>query len=672
MALWSLEEAGGIAILTFDTPGRRVNVLSQSALVEFDRVLTELARRPIEGLIVRSGKPKGFVVGADVYEFQKIRNSARAAELARAGQMVFNRLSTLPFPSVTAIHGSCLGGGLELALATSYRIASDDPKTRLGLPEVKLGIHPGFGGTVRLPRLIGDLPALDLMLSGRTLRSRAAKKLGLVDEVVPERHLLAGATALLRRRPVHRLAWWKRAPGLALLRPQVARLLAPRIARRARPEHYPAPHRLLALWARSGGLEAEAVSLGELLVTPASRHLVRLFLLGEELKRNARALDHGVRHVHVVGAGVMGADIAIWAARCGFTVSLQDRHPQAIGNAMRRAHAFLKKEVREGRAVQAVMDRIVPDLRARAAQRADLVIEAIIEDEQAKRALFAELETVTSADALFASNTSSIPIEQLGADLKHPGRLFGLHFFNPVTKMPLIEIVRGTGTDAATLARGRAFAGALDRFPLTVASTPGFLVNRALMPYLLEAMTLLEEGIPGPVIDASAVTFGMPMGPVALADTVGLDVCLSVAEHLAGGLHIEVPGTLRTLVSEGRLGKKSGRGFYRYDDHGRAIDAPGAQHAPEVTERLIWRLVNEAAACLREGVVEDADLVDAGLVFGTGFAPFRGGPLGYAEDMGNTGIQQSLERLSREFGARFRPDDGWLKPDFLARRALAP
>ncbi|MHB1587311.1 MAG: 3-hydroxyacyl-CoA dehydrogenase NAD-binding domain-containing protein [Acidiferrobacteraceae bacterium] len=672
MAFWSVEEFQGVAVLTFDTPGRRANVLSQSALLELDRVLAELARRPAEGLIIRSGKENSFVVGADVYEFQKIRDSARAAELARAGQMVFDHLAALPFPTVALIHGKALGGGLELALAASYRIATDDAGTRLGLPEIKLGIHPGFGGTVRLPRLVGDLAALDLMLKGRAVSAREARRIGLVDEVVPERHLLAGGAALLRRRPPRRISWWKRAPGWGPVRPQVARALKPSLARKAPLEHYPAPHRLLDLWARSGGLDDEAVSLGELLVTPASRHLVHLFLVGEELKRSARAEPHGVQHVHVIGAGVMGADIAIWAAHCGFTVTLQDRRPQAVAQAMRRAYVFLKKEVRTERAIQAVMDRIVPDMHAHAAGRADLVIEAIVEDEQAKRALFAELETRVPEHVLFASNTSSIPIERLAAGLRHPGRLFGLHFFNPVTKMPLIEVVRGGATDAATLARGRSFAGALDRFPLVVASTPGFLVNRALMPYLLEAVVILEEGIPAPVVDASAVAFGMPMGPVALADTVGLDVCLSVAEHLSATLETEVPRRLRALVAEGRLGKKTRHGFYRYDHSGRAIDAPAGRVAPEIGERLIWRLVNEAAACLREGVVQDADLVDAGLVFGTGFAPFRGGPLRYAEELGGAGVQQSLTRLTRDFGARFTPDDGWSRPDFFARRALAP
>ncbi|MHB1951082.1 MAG: 3-hydroxyacyl-CoA dehydrogenase NAD-binding domain-containing protein, partial [Acidiferrobacteraceae bacterium] len=537
---------------------------------------------------------------------------------------------------------------------------------------IKLGIHPGFGGTQRLPQRVGHLAALDLMLKGRAIGAREARRIGLVDAVVPERHLLTGGIDVLHHPPARRLAWWKQVPGFPPVRPLVARLLKPRLARKARPEHYPAPHRLLDLWARAGGLDDEAVSLGELLVTPASRHLVHLFLIGEDLKRSARATDHKVQHVHVVGAGVMGGDIAIWAAHRGFTVTLQDQRPQAIAHAMRRASAFLRKELRDARAIQAVLDRIIPDTQGRAPARADLIIEAIVEDEQAKCALFADLEAKVPEHVLFASNTSSIPIERLGAPLRRPGRLFGLHFFNPVARMPLIEVVRGGATDEETLARGRSFAGALDRFPLVVASTPGFLVNRALMPYLLEAVLMLEEDIPAPVIDASAVAFGMPMGPVALADTVGLDVCLSVAEHLSGVLATEVPERLRVLVASGRLGKKSGHGFYRYDRAGHPVDAPAGREDREIGERLVWRLVNEAAACLRAGVVADADLVDAGLVFGTGFAPFRGGPLRYAEDLGSAAAHQNLARLTRVFGARFTPDEGWSRPGFFARRALAP
>lgn len=675
MELWSLEETAGVATLTFDVPGRSANTLSQSALLEFDRVLALLSARPLQGLILRSAKPKNFIVGADVYEFQKIGNSARAAELARAGQRVFDRLAALPFPTVAVIRGACLGGGLELALACRYRIACDCADTVLALPEVKLGIHPGFGGSIRLPALIGDLAALDLIMSGRQVRPREARGLGLVDAVVPERHLLDAAAALLAGgAPGRRLAWWKRLPGKAVARPYVARLVRYRLARKVRAEHYPAPYRALDLWARSSGFEDEAVSLGELLVTPASRHLVRLFLLGEELKRQARAQPHGIQHVHVIGAGVMGADIAIWAAYHGFTVTLQDRHAQALGKAMRRAHDFLKKQAGRGREpARAVLDRIIPDMPGRTLARADLVIEAIVENEAAKRRLFQELDAQVNDRALLATNTSSIPIERLAQDLQRPERLFGLHFFNPVSKMPLIEIVRGAATSDATLDRGRSFAVALDRFPLRVASRPGFLVNRALMPYLLEAVSLLEEGVPGPAIDAAAVAFGMPMGPILLADTVGLDVCLSVAQHLSGVLEMPIPGMLERLVADGRLGRKSGRGFYQYDERGRVRHAPAEGRAAEdITDRLVWRLVNEAAACLREGVVEDADAVDIGLVFGTGFAPFRGGPLRYAEELGASGIQQSLFRLSQRFGQRFSPDDGWLKPDFLARRALAP
>jgi len=667
------EPTAEIGFLTLDVAEQSTNVLSQDVLRELDQLLAELATLPLAGLVIRSGKPGGFIAGADVREFQRIGDAAGATELARAGQQVYARLGELSFPTVAVIHGFCLGGGLELALACRYRVARDDATTRLGLPEVRLGIHPGFGGTVRLPPLIGHLPALDLMLTGRTVRAKEALRLGLVDEVVPERHLLHAAQARLTQRPPHRVPpWYQRLPGWSPLRPLIVRLLDRRLRARANPDQYPAPYRMLALWRDHANEEREALSIGELLVGRTSRNLVHVFMLGEDLKRRGRAQPHAIRHVHVVGAGVMGADIAMWAASRGFFVSLQDREAAILARAVARAHAFFKKQLRDPRLMQEAMDRLMPDLSGNALVRADLVIEAIVERVEPKQELFRRIEAKVRPDALLATNTSSIPLETLAQSLRDPSRLVGLHFFNPVAKMQLVEIVRGAQTSDAALERARAFAVAIDRLPLDVKSSPGFLVNRILMPYLLEAVNMLEEGVPAADIDRAAKEFGMPMGPIELSDTVGLDICLSVAEMLSVPLSIPVPELLRRTVERGQLGKKTGQGFYRYDRNGqrkRAISISRNRRAGPVpiTERLVLRLLNEAMACLREGVVTEADAVDAGMVYGTGFAPYLGGPMRYVESLGETGIGHSLYRLSQEYGERFTPDVGWSRPELRVR-----
>ena len=673
---WRLDYFSDLAMLTLDVAGQSANVLSQEVLNELGHILSEIDTKPLQGVIIRSGKTNGFIAGADVREFVAINDTARAAELAQLGQHVFSLIAGLPFPSVAVIHGFCLGGGLELALACTYRIAREDSATRLGLPEVRLGIHPGFAGTVRLPPLVGELPALDLMLTGRTVSAREARRLGLIDEIAPERHLQHAAESLLKRHaPRRRAPWYHRLPGWKPLRPLIVRLLTPRVRRKAHPDQYPAPWRILELWRNRATEEQEAQSLGELLVSRTSRNLVHVFLLGEELKRRGKARPHGIEHVHVIGAGVMGADIAIWAARQGFRVSLQDQNAEILARAVKKAHAFFKSKLRDPRAVQEAMDRFIPDLDGQGLARADLVIEAIVEKIEPKRELFHGVEQKVRPQTLLATNTSSIPLEVIGQALKDPSRLVGLHFFNPVAKMQLVEIVRGAQTAEPALERARAFTGAIERLPLDVKSSPGFLVNRILMPYLIEAVKLVEEGVNIVTIDRAATEFGMPMGPIALADTVGLDICLSVAQELSEPLHMDVPENLRRLVAEGHLGRKSGRGFYAYDSRGRRQQS-GPDKAPAsevpVTERLILRLLNEAMACLREGVVTDADAVDAGMVYGTGFAPFLGGPVRYIESLGETGISHSLARLAQEYGARFAPDPGWSQPELLARRPQPP
>jgi len=668
---WQVDDHNNITTVTLDVEGASANALSHEVLDELAKILDRLAARELEGVILRSAK-SSFVVGADVNEFRKVTDSSQAADLARAGQHLLNKLAGLPFPSVAVIHGHCLGGGLELALACRYRVAREDDGTRLGLPEVRLGIHPGFAGTVRLPPLVGDFTALNLMLTGRTVSARQARAMGLVDETVPERYLLRAAEALIAKRPKPRRArLWKRIPPWQWLRKPLRRLVERSVRAKANPDHYPAPYRILDLWQQHASQEEEARSLGELLSGRTSRNLVRLFLLGDALKRRSKQQPHRIDHVHVVGAGVMGADIAIWAASRGFTVSLQDRHPEVLARAVKKAYGFFKKKLKQPRAVQEAMDRLMPDLRGDGLRRADLVIEAIIENLDAKRSVFADIESRVRPTTLLATNTSSIPLEEIATVLKDPSRLIGLHFFNPVAQMQLIEIVHGAQSSDEALQRARAFAVALDRLPLDVKSSPGFLVNRVLMPYLIEAVKLVEEGVPLAEIDGAATDFGMPMGPIRLADTVGLDICLSVAEELSGPLNLQVPQRLRNMVAAGELGIKSGSGFYRYKAHGKPVNAGKRESRDEpITERLILRMVNEAVACLREGVVDDLDSIDVGMVYGTGFSPYLGGPMRYAETLGDVGLRASLLRLAEEYGQRFRPDAGWDTREIFRRKLL--
>ena len=666
---WSYRQRDdGFGELVIDVRDRGANVLSPEVLEELLALLEAVRDQPPKGMILRSGKRSGFIAGADVSRFSPMPSREEALAFIHLGQRAADAIEALPFPTLALIQGYCLGGGLELALACDYRIACDDERTRIGLPEVRLGIHPGFGGTVRLSRLIGGLPALQLMLTGRALRARQAKRAGVVDHAVPERLLEQAATEMLRQRPPrHQPSRWaalgNRTPIRQLLAPWLHRQTEARAPRR----HYPAPHALIDLWARHGGepramLAAEAESVADLIVGETAQNLVRVFFLQERLKGLAKRQDAGVAHVHVVGAGVMGGDIAAWCALRGFRVTLQDQSMDRVAAAIGRAAQLFRKRLRDPRKVTAALDRLIPDIRGDHVQRADLVIEAIFEDPQAKQALFSSLEPRLKPEALLATNTSSIPLEQLAEVLERPERLLGLHFFNPVAKMQLVEVVRGECSAPEAIERGLAFVRAIDRLPLPVASRPGFLVNRVLMPYLLEAVELVEEGVPPEVVDHAARDFGMPMGPIELADTVGLDICLHVGEILGEAFGMAVPDRLRELVEAGRLGRKQGRGFYVWRK-GRPVRrrtgrVPPAQLA-ELQERLIDRMLNEAAACLREGVVADADLLDAGMIFGTGFAPFRGGPMHYARSRGVEEIETRMHDLASRHGSRFLPDAGW-------------
>lgn len=656
-----------IVWLHFDKADGATNVLNAEVFEQLDQHLQNIVAQSPRGLVILSDKANGFIAGADITAFTKVTSKKQALEFLRMGQDVFNHLDALPFPTVALIHGFCLGGGTELSLACRYRVTRDDPGTRLGLPEVKLGIHPGWGGSARMVPLLGGLKSMDLILSGRSIDGRTGKRMGLVDMVVPERHLRDAARKLVfDAPPPHQPAWYDRLSNHFLVRPLLARVLAKQVAKRVSKQHYPSPYAMIDIWRKHANdktdmLTAEAESLANLITGITAQNLVRVFFLQEQLKSLGKDKSYQPKYVHVIGAGTMGGDIAAWCALRGFHVTLQDQSPERIAPAMKRAYALFKRKLKRPIKINEAMDRLMPDHKGIGVARADIVIEAIFEDAEVKRSLYRDIEPRMKPDAILATNTSSIPLEQLTAALTSPERLVGLHFFNPVAMMQLVEVVNGQSTSPTVSAQAMAFTRKIDRLPLPVTSTPGFLVNRILMPYLMEAVVLEAEGVPPVLIDQAATTFGMPMGPVQLADTVGLDICLHVAEILADHFNAEIPERLKKLVSDGNLGRKSGRGFYEYKK-GKPVKpkaGSGNWNMEEITNRLVLRLLNESVSCLRENVVAEKDLLDAGMIFGTGFAPFRGGPMHHLDAVGAKQLYQQLESLKSLRGDRFTPDQGW-------------
>lgn len=657
----------GVLILYFDRADAAVNAFSQDALIELDGALERIVLEPPKALLIASGKASGFIAGADLKEFQEYDRKGTVEAAIRRGQDTFQKLAQLSCPTVAAIHGFCMGGGTEIALACRYRVASSDPSTRIGLPEVQLGIFPGWGGSARLPHLVGAPAAMDMMLTGRALSAKAARGIGLVDAVVEPAQLIDAAAALALKgttRPLKQrtLAWASNTfAARKLLAPQMAK----QVARKAKKAFYPAPYALISTWERSGGkpirarLAAERKAVVKLAGSSTARNLIRIFFLTERMKALGKG-DSGIRRVHVVGAGVMGGDIAAYAAYKGFEVTLQDREQRFIDPALARAQTLFEKKVKDPNKRAEVAARLISDLGGDGVAEADLVIEAIIENPDAKRALYQTLEPRMKAEALLTSNTSSIPLDELRAHIARPAQFAGLHYFNPVAQMPLVEIIHHDAMDAETARRLAAFCKALGKFPVPVAGTPGFLVNRVLFPYMLEAATAFAEGVPGPAIDRAAVAFGMPMGPIELLDTVGLDVAASVGKELAPFLGLEVPAALAT-VDPGKRGKKDARGIYKWES-GKAVkpELPSGYKAPDdLEDRLILPLLNEAVACLHAGVVSDADLLDAGVIFGTGFAPFRGGPIQHIRTVGADALLARLEALHAKYGERFAPRPGW-------------
>ena len=645
-------DADNIAWVAFDDPGAKVNLLNPQSVGQLDGILDELDRRKPTGVVFISGKPGIFIAGADINELEKIRDPAHGEELSRAGHRIFTKIERLGVPTVAAIDGACLGGGCELALACRFRVATDNPKTQIGLPETQLGIIPGWGGTQRLPRLIGLYAALGIIVAGKSVNAVRALKIGLVNAVVPVIALRTAAIKLVKT---------GRSGGGAVFLDNlwpVRRILC-RIARKQTLSrtrgHYPAPLKAIEAMERGlgvsleRGLEIEAQILGEVAVTPQCKNLIRIFFLREKYSK-LRVADAEstpkIEKVGVLGAGVMGAGIAQWCSARGLTVRLKDIKPEFIASGMKRIADVYREGVRRHRLTKLEAEhgvaRVHPTTDYTGFGDCDLVIEAVLEQIEVKQALFQELTPVLRDDCVLASNTSAIPIDDLAEVSHRPRRFVGIHFFNPVHKMPLVEIVRGTKTTAAVVATAVEFAKRLKKTPIVVKGAPGFLVNRLLMPYLNEAGVLLDEGVNVEEIDRAMLDFGMPMGPLRLIDEVGIDVAYDVARELAAAFsdRMSVAPILQRVADQGLKGRKGGRGFYVYDGTKERLNSElklvgtKMMSAAAIQSRLLGVMIAEAKRCLAEEVVATEDDIDVGMIFGTGFPPFRGGLVKYARDSG--------------------------------------
>lgn len=636
MKHWRHEkDAQGLAWLTFDKQDESANTFSKEALQELDAALEEIRLSSPKGLVIRSAKDS-FIAGADVEEFTRFKSPEEALAFVRLGWDVFARLRELPFPTTALVNGYCMGGGFELALACRYRVALDDPKTRFAFPEVMLGIMPAWHGVQWLPKLIGPAAAMDLLLSGKAVDAKRAKRMGLVDQAVPLRILENTARMVTLEAPASRKLGFMNRLMLGPLKGVVVSQARKQVAKRARREHYPAPYAILDLWQKYDGdpfvnPSDPSCSINMLFDHPTTKNLIRIFFLQERLKSLGKGSDFQARHVHVVGAGVMGGDIAAICAMRGITVTLQDTAPDRLAPAVQRAAKLFARRLRDPRRERDALDRLIPDVTGAGAARADVIIEAIFENLEAKRQLFAKIEAMAKPDAVIASNTSSLKLADIAAGFKDPSRLVGIHFFNPVPQMMLVEIVSAANTNPEHAKRAAAFVRQIDKLPLPVKDSPGFLVNRVLGPYLQNAFRMLDEGMKPETMDAAMEEFGMPMGPIELADTVGLDICLHAGKELAkkgAGGEIEAPQVLTNKVALGQLGRKTGQGIYQWNEGKPVKGQPGA-YQKGLIDSLVDPYLAEAKAVLAEGVVADADLADAGLIFGTGFAPFRGGPMHY-------------------------------------------
>jgi 3-hydroxyacyl-CoA dehydrogenase / enoyl-CoA hydratase / 3-hydroxybutyryl-CoA epimerase len=669
---WSLEtDEDGIAWLVLNRKESGANTIDANVLGELKACLVRVEKDRPKALVIRSGKPDGFIAGADIAQFRNNRGAevdSAVEEQLNAGHQVLDRLEKLRCPTIAVVHGYALGAGFELALACDHRIAIDG--AWFGFPEVRLGLHPGLGGTFRLPALIDPIEAITMMLTGKSAYTEKAIRLGIVDLVTQERHLRNAVRSLAENR--ERSSEWslkRQAFNFETARTVAARSMRARSATIAPEEHYPAPYALIDLWEEHGDSrqamqDQEIRSFAKLLKTDTAQNLIRAFFLREQLKGMAGS-GNELRRIHVVGAGAMGAEIAAWCAIKGLDVTLFDVDRPALAKAVQRAARLCDSEHLSAIERGTALDRLVPDPKGQGVPGADLVIEAAPENFELKQKIYREIEPKLKQSAIIATNTSSLPVQRLASVLQHPQRFAGLHFFNPVSKLELVEVVAHDAADKRTLTRLRNFTGAIARLPAPVSDYPGFLVNRALTPYLLEAIILIDEGVDRALIDRAAEKFGMPVGPVELADRVGLDICLHVAQSLRENLpEADFPATpawLREQVERGELGEKTGKGLYPWKDGEPQKEKIEKEPAIELQDRLILPMLDACMECLRKKVVANADIIDAALIFGAGFAPFRGGPMHYARGRGFDEIRAELQRLAERHGDRFAPDPGWSK-----------
>ena len=682
----------GLGVLTFDLPGEKVNKLSREVLVELSEMLVRLSQDPrVRGLLVQSGKPDVFIAGADIKEFTLLNPEDASAGSAR-GQALFEQFARLPFPTIAAINGVCLGGGSEFALACDWRVMSDSPAARIGFPEVRLGLFPAWGGSVRLPRLVGLSTALDLILTSKQLDARRARRIGLVDEAVPA----AIFDDYARRFARSKIAGGKRAPRSSRRSAAERALEATPLGRKlvfkkAREKvlaqtggHYPAPLEALAVIEETWGmpieaaLEVESRRVANVFGGAVQRNLLDLFLATEQVKKESGVDDPAVHprevtRVGVLGAGVMGGGIAQVAADRGIPARMKDIEPRALAHGYAAAASVWKESVARRRLTEREMTgrmaRLSGTLDYSGFARCEVTIEAVVEKLEVKRAVLAEWEGAVPDTAIFASNTSTIPIGQIAAAAGRPERVAGMHFFNPVHRMPLVEVIRGEKSSDETIATIFALAKKLGKTPVVVRDMPGFLVNRILAPYLSEAVRLVRERCRIEDVDGTMRDFGMPVGPLALLDDVGLDVAVKAGEVLQAAFRERIKsGGDEALVAAGRLGRKSGGGFYEYSGGKRGEPSAAAYAALRVEpatasplsrdtieSRLVLPMVNEAAFCLEDGVVAGPGKLDLAMILGTGFPPFHGGLLRWADATGLPRVRSLLEELTGRFGSRFEP-----------------
>ncbi|MBM4222960.1 MAG: crotonase [Gammaproteobacteria bacterium] len=655
-----------IFFVEFDRADKSANAINYEVLQELSDILTSLSdQSDLQQVVFCSKKPSGFIAGADILEvFENPEDHEKRKNLIEYGQQVYHQLSALPQTTIALIHGYCLGGGFELALACDWRIVIDSPSVRIGLPEVQLGLQPGWGGSVRLMRLIGVMKTFDLILSGRTLKAKQAKALGVVDAVVPERVVKEAIMHFQKKRPRKLWSWdwlWALYPARKI----VSHIVQTSLKKKVSAEHYPAPYAMIKNWEEIGhrnhaAFDREVQSITALSETDTAKHLIHIFAMKDRIKKSKSLDTPEIHHVHVVGAGVMGGDIAAWIALKGMTVTLQDLSAHQIQVALGRATTLINKHYALPFERQQCLDRLMPDVQGIGAIHADLIIEAVSEQLGLKVKILKDLEDRARPDAIIATNTSTIPLEQLDDVLKHPNRLIGIHFFNPVAQMPLVEIVVGDMTHASTTNAAYQFVQKIDKIPIKVKSAPGFFVNRVLLPYMLEAMTLYQEGAVMDEIDAAARAFGMPMGPIELADTVGLDVCLAALSSMKIGKD-NVIAELQRRIQEGSIGKKSGEGFYQYHKgKSNRRKKVSQHHFQKYQDRLIFALCNEALAAWDDRIVENMADADLASIFGFGFPPFRGGILTYIREKGAKNLLEYYKPLLEDG----RPiSNGWMHFD---------